>query len=71
MQSDGCSGFWWAESVWPIRECCVAHDGGASDGWLFDCLANAGVPLWAVAAAILLMVLFRPLWRLWRQVSGR
>ena len=32
MQSDGCSGFWWAESVWPIRECCVAHDGGASDG---------------------------------------
>lgn len=67
MISDGCSGFQWAEWLFPsISACCQIHDAGGSDGGLLDCL-QANLPPWAWAIAafcVALMVLLRPLYRL-------
>lgn len=64
--SDGCTGFQWAEWIFPsIRSCCEAHDGGGSDGLLLDCL-QANIPEWAwpfAALGVALMILFRPIVR--------
>lgn len=69
MPSDGCTGFQWAEWIFPaIRSCCVVHDAGGSDGLLLDCLM-ANVPDWAwpfAAGGVALMVLFRPIRRWWQ-----
>ena len=44
--SDGCTGFWWAELIWPgVYECCVEHDVGGSDSTLLDCWTGQGCPL--------------------------
>lgn len=63
--SDGCTGFGWAEWVFPaIRQCCVAHDYGGSNGQLLDCLQSV-LPHWAYVIAafcVALMILFRPLY---------
>lgn len=64
--TDGCSGFWWLESIFTgIRACCDAHDLGSSDGTLLDCLL-AALPPWAWAPAagcVALMILLRPLYQ--------
>ena len=45
----GCTGFQWAEWVWPtIRQCCTAHDLGGTDGGLLDCLLT-GLPGWPMS----------------------
>lgn len=66
MVSDGCTGFQWAEWLFPsIHGCCVIHDGGGSDGVLLDCL-QANLPPWAwalAALAVAAMVLVRPVYR--------
>jgi hypothetical protein len=66
LVSDGCSGFGWAEWLFPAaRQCCVAHDFGSSNGQLLDCLQSV-LPHWAYIFAaffVALMVLFRPLYR--------
>lgn len=66
MVSDGCSGFQWAEWIFPaIRDCCVVHDLGGSNGALLDCL-QAVLPHWAYVIAgfcVALMILVRPLYR--------
>lgn len=64
--SDGCTGFWFAEWLFPIRQCCVDHDFGGTDGMLLDCLLF-NTPSWAwpaVAACVALMILLRPLYHL-------
>lgn len=65
--SDGCTGFQWAEWLFPaISPCCVAHDLGNSDGQLLDCLM-ANTPEWSwaiVALCVAIMILFRPIYRL-------
>lgn len=67
MVSDGCSGFQWAESLFPqITQCCVVHDFGGSNGALLDCL-QAVLPHWAYVIAafcVAVMILFRPFYRL-------
>jgi hypothetical protein len=72
--SDGCTGFQWAELIFPaIRACCVVHDAGGSDGLLLDCLQSS-VPEWVwpfAAVGVALMVLFRPIVRWWRGRSMR
>lgn len=63
--SDGCTGFQWAEWLFPVHACCVVHDGGGSDGQLLDCLMQ-NTPTWTWALVVLcvaVMVLFRPLYR--------
>lgn len=66
LVSDGCSGFQWAEWLFPaVRQCCVGHDSGLSNGFLLDCL-EANLPHWAYVVAaffVALMVLFRPVYR--------
>lgn len=72
--SDGCSGYWWAETVFPaIRDCCAVHDAGGSDGQLLDCLQGV-LPPWAWATAafcVALMILVRPLYRAIRRALSR
>lgn len=63
--SDGCTGFWWAEWIWPVRQCCVEHDLGGSDGVLLDCIVNAGVPVALAALAVCMMVFWRPVYEAW------
>lgn len=68
MTSDGCTGFQWAEWLFDIRSCCVAHDFGGSDGALLDCLLN-NTPAWLgvpVILAVALMYALRPIVRKWR-----
>jgi hypothetical protein len=64
--TDGCTGFWWTEWLFPaVRQCCDVHDLGGTDGALLDCLAGA-VPVWAypiAAAFVVVMIVFRPLYR--------
>lgn len=60
--TDGCTGFWWAELIWPIYECCVEHDFGGSDGVLLDCIIGAGVPAALAALAVFIMAFFRPIY---------
>lgn len=64
--TDGCTGFGWAEWLFPaIRQCCEIHDLGGSDGGLLDCLQST-LPPWAWGAAALcvaLMIVFRPIYR--------
>lgn len=67
--SDGCTGFWAAELIWPIHECCVEHDFGGSDGTLLDCLYAAGVPMALAVLGVLIMVLFRPVYH-WLKRKG-
>lgn len=66
MTSDGCSGFQWAEWIFPaIRDCCVAHDLGGSNGTLLDCLESV-LPGWAyplAAVCVVLMIFVRPIYR--------
>lgn len=63
--SDGCSGFQWAEALFPaIRQCCTTHDYGGSNGQLLDCLQSV-LPHWAYVIAafcVALMILLRPLY---------
>lgn len=62
---DGCTGFQWAEWLFPIRACCDVHDLGGSDGTLLDCLL-ANTPEWAwpiVGLCVALMLLVRPIYR--------
>lgn len=73
MISDGCTGFWLFQWIWPaITACCTGHDGGMSDGWLLDCLEHA-IPLPPLVAAILatagvaIMALWRPLYHLFKR----
>lgn len=65
MTTDGCSGFWVLEWIFPkISQCCSVHDLGGTDGVLFDCLQLV-LPAWAWAPAafcVALMVLFRPVY---------
>lgn len=65
MISDGCTGFWWAEWLFPsITQCCMIHDGGGSDGALLDCLLLNTPPRVAplVAICVAVMILLRPLY---------
>lgn len=70
----GCTGFQWAEWVWPtIRQCCTAHDLGGTDGGLLDCLLT-GLPGWAgpfAAIGVALMLAARPLYERLRGFSAR
>jgi len=70
-QSDGCTGFWWAEWLFPVRQCCVEHDLGGSDGVLLDCLM-ANTPEWTwpvVGLCVTAMILFRPVYH-WLKRKG-
>lgn len=60
VMSDGCTGFWWAEWIWPVHQCCVEHDLSGTDGLLLDCIASAGVPSALAALAVLVMAILRP-----------
>ena len=63
--SDGCTGFWFLERFFNIRQCCVVHDAGGSDWLLTNCLWE-NTPGWAVAPVALcvaVMILFRPVYR--------
>ena len=65
--TDGCTGFWLFQLIWPsITECCTVHDMGGSDGVLFDCLV-AALPwyLWIfVPLCIGVMGLCRPVYNM-------
>lgn len=65
LVSDGCSGFQWAEWLFPAtRQCCAEHDFGGSNGTLLDCLESV-LPIWAypiAAVFVALMVIVRPLY---------
>lgn len=68
MESDGCTGFQLFEHFFPIRACCEVHDLGGTDGALLDCLMS-NTPEWTwpvVALCVALMILVRPIYRLWR-----
>jgi hypothetical protein len=73
--SDGCTGFWIFEWLFPsISQCCRAHDIGGSDGMLLDCLQQ-NLPPWAWAIAgfcVAVMILLRPIyhWLTHRGSSG-
>ena len=72
--TDGCSGFSWAEWLFPAtRTCCDLHDAGGTDGELLDCLQGVLPPwAWAIAAFLVaLMILIRPLYRLIRRALAR
>ncbi len=74
MISDGCSGFGWAEWLFPtIRSCCVDHDFGGSDGALLDCLQQSLPPwAWAIAAVCVAgMILIRPIYRAFKRLLSR
>jgi hypothetical protein len=59
---DGCTGFQWAEWIFPaIRACCDVHDIGGTDGTLL------AWPLAAIGVAV--MVLFRPVYN-WIKGKG-
>lgn len=64
--TDGCTGFWLAEWVFPaITQCCAVHDEGGSNGTLLDCL-ELNLPGWAYVIAafcVALMILVRPIYR--------
>jgi hypothetical protein len=65
MVSDGCTGFWFAELFFDIRQCCVVHDTGGTDELLTYCLMNF-VPVWLwpiVLLCVALMLLFKPIYR--------
>lgn len=67
MISDGCTGFQWAERLFPIRQCCDVHDAGGGDFELVGCLlANTPVSVWPIVAgcAVLALLVGRPLLRL-------
>jgi len=71
MTSDGCTGFWPLEWLFPkISACCSVHDFGGTDGTLLDCLQSALPPwAWAIAAfCVALMILFRPVYNLIKRV---
>lgn len=71
MTSDGCTGFWPLEGLFPkITACCSVHDFGGSDGTLLDCLQSALPPwAWAIAAfCVAVMILFRPIYNLIKRV---
>lgn len=75
--SDGCTGFQWAEWLFPkISKCCLIHDAGGTDGTLLDCL-QMNLPGWAwpaAAAGVAIMVLLRPIyvkWQQWRKDKPR
>lgn len=74
FSSDGCTGFQWVENLFTgVRDCCVSHDMGLSDGLFFDCLA-ASTPPWllpVVAVCFTLMIFFRPLYHLIRDAGKR
>lgn len=73
IESDGCSGFQLLELIFPIRDCCVVHDSGGSDGLLLDCLM-ANTPGWThvlVAICVAIMILFRPVYRFIKQKLRR
>lgn len=63
--SDGCTGFWLFELIWPITGCCVDHDAGGSDDALQACLSGAIPYIGAVAAAVgvWIMTKLRPMYR--------
>lgn len=67
-----CTGFQWAEAIFPaIRSCCAVHDVGGTDGALLDCLQD-GLPAWAWALAafgVAFMVFLRPIYN-WMQRKG-
>ncbi len=70
--SDGCSGFAWAEAIWPsISQCCLVHDLGGTDGMLVDCLQGALVwwLWWAIPLALLVVTLFRPLYNFLKKIG--
>jgi hypothetical protein len=73
LVSDGCSGFQWAEGLFPaVRQCCVEHDFGGSNGTLLDCLESV-LPLWAypiAAVFVALMIIVRPLYRKLKRRQG-
>lgn len=73
MVSDGCTGFWLAEWLFPAaRDCCVVHDFGGSNGTLLDCL-QAVLPGWAYVIAgfcVALMILFRPVYQWIKRTLG-
>lgn len=71
MVSDGCTGFTWAEWIWPIRACCEAHDAGGSDGALLDCWTGAGMPIGIAGLALLVMIIARPIYRLIKKLFTR
>lgn len=62
----GCTGFPSGLGAWDWSACCVAHDGGASDGWLLDCITTSapGLPAALVVFAVFLMAAFRPLYNM-------
>lgn len=71
MTSDGCTGFWPLEGLFPkISACCAVHDLGGSDGTLLDCLQTALPPwAWAIAAfCVAVMILVRPIYNLIKRV---
>lgn len=68
--SDGCTGFWWAEFIWPVHQCCVEHDFGGTDGVLLDCIINAGVPAVLATFAVFGMAFWRPLYEAWLRFKG-
>jgi len=71
--SDGCTGFWLFELFFPIRDCCVVHDAGGSDGTLLDCLLSA-TPPWAwpvVALCVAIMIFFRPVYHWLKKRLGK
>ena len=65
LVTDGCTGFWWAELIWPIHQCCVEHDFGGTDGVLLDCIITAGVPAALAAFAVFGMAFWRPVYEAW------
>lgn len=67
--SDGCTGFGWAEWIWPVYDCCADHDFGGTDGVLLDCLSSAGVPVTLAALGIAIMAFWRPLYELWLRIK--
>ncbi|WP_299347631.1 hypothetical protein [uncultured Maritalea sp.] len=64
--SDGCTGFQWLEGFFEIRQCCVIHDAGGSDGVLLDCLLANTPPEISILVVfcVFLMALFRPIYRM-------
>lgn len=74
MTSDGCTGFGWAEWIFPaITQCCTVHDFGGSNGTLLDCLQSV-LPGWAYVIAafcVALMILFRPIYQWIKKQRGR
>lgn len=72
--SDGCTGFWLFQWLFPsITQCCAIHDAGGSNGALLDCLQIA-LPVWAYPVAgvcVALMILVRPLYEAIMRRLGR